>query len=145
MNESQFVRIEQRLDNWGQWSRAGCGGVGHCASAEHRYVAEKLGEDEQAVHRIPQALNVVDAELVENAVTTLKCRHARAFLIMAFIERCSRSTLERKFRLHSNLYLGYRVRVAEMVATQLAAMEVKLIRRGQPLWAGVARIARGRV
>lgn len=146
LNEAQFARMEERLQNWGQWARLGGGGKGHCASVEYRYVAEKLGEGEQAVHRTPRALDPVDAELVEAAVTALRCRGARYFLRLAFVEQYTRLTLQREFRLRSDaLYLAYRVRTATLVADQLSANEVKLIKRGKPLWAGVARTTKGGV
>jgi hypothetical protein len=146
LNEAQFARMEERLQNWGQWARTGGAGKGHCGSVEHRYIAEKLGEGEQAVHRTPRAVDAIDAELIEDAVSALKCRAARFFLMAAFVEQWARPTLQRVFRLRGDhLYVAYRVRAASLVADEVAEAEARLVKRGKPLWAGVARIARGRV
>lgn len=145
MTEGELMKIEGRLNNWGRWAFSGGGGGGHCASAEYRYVPEKLGDDEQAVHRTPMPVDAIDAELVEEAVTRMRCARARLFLKEAFVYQVSRPTLERLFRAYGSLLEAYRLRVLQLASEAIAAQEVVLIRKGKPLWAGVARITSRRV
>lgn len=146
MTEDERLRIEGRLNNWGRWANNGVGfGGGHCASAEYRYVAERLGEDEQAVHRTTMPVDALDAELVERAVTKLECQRSKKFLVDSYVHQVSRINLERKFRVYGALFEPYRLRVVKLAAEIIAQEECGLIRRGKPLWAGVARITRRRV
>lgn len=146
MTEGQLAAIEERLQNWGRWAFGTIGGgKGHCASVEYRYVPEKLGEGEQAVHRTAMTVDVLDAETVERAVTSLQCRVARRFLIKAYVFRASRVTLSQMFRIQGALYDAYRLRVAKLVADTLQDQDRRHVRRGKPLWAGVARTTKARV
>lgn len=145
MTEGELTKIEERLSNWGRWAFSSGGGGRHCASAEYRYVPEKLGEDEQASDRTPKSVDVTDAELVEEAVTRMRCARARLFLKEAFVYQVSRTTLERLFRAYGALLEAYRLRVLQLAGEAIAAQEVVLIRKGKPLWAGVARITSRRV
>ena len=142
MTEGELAKIEGRLNNWGRWAFSSGGGGGHCASAEYRYVPEKLGEDEQAVHRTPMPVDAVDAELVEEAVTRMTNARARLFLKEAYVYQVSRPTLERLFRAYGVLLEAYRLRVLQLAGEAIASQEVVLVRKGKPLWAGIGRIAR---
>lgn len=142
MTDDQYAQLQIRLQNWGRWAYTrggGGGGIGHCGSVEHRYRAPKLGEGEVASHRIRLPVDPADAETIERAVIALRCISARCFLIDQYVKGYARTTLERKFRIHGNLYYAYRRNATEMVAAALRSLDPHLIRRGQPIWAGVAR------
>jgi hypothetical protein len=147
MTEDERLRIEGRLNNWGRWAGTGAGGGphGHCASAEHRYVAEKLGEDEQAIHRTVMPVDALDAEIVERAITKIPCKRSRRFLVESYVYQVARVNLEKKFQAFGALFEPYRYRVVKLAAESIANEECGLIRRGKPLWAGVARSTRRRV
>lgn len=151
MTDGQFEQLEIRLHNWGRWANGGRvsyvgGGAGHCGSAEYRYRAPKLADDEVASHRIPAPVDTQDAQTIEVAIRSLRCLTARKFLLDQYVKGISRPTLERQYRIHGNLYLAYRRRIAEMVREALRAIgHPELIRRGSLIWAGVARCGRSAV
>ena len=146
MTEGELAKIEARLNNWGRWAFSGSGGgKGHCCSAEYRYVPEKLGDGEQAVHRTPMPVDALDAELVEEAVTRMTNARARLFLKEVYVYQVCRSNLESMFRLYGQMLEAYRIRVLQLAGEAIVSQEVVLVRKGKPLWAGVARITRGRV
>jgi hypothetical protein len=145
MNEAQVEQVDARLINWGRWAASERHRRGRCLSVEHRYLPPRLAEDETAAQRTPMPLNVPDAELVESAVVALRCRPTRRFLVNYYVKRWARQTVCREHGITEDMFLGYRARVCELVAESLREREDLLIRRGKPLWAGVARIARGRV
>jgi hypothetical protein len=139
MTEGQFAQLNARMDNWGRWAHVSSGANGHCASVEHRYVPPRLGEGEQACDRITQAINSLDAEIVERAVVALRCQAARIFLKKLYVYRASRHSLCDMFKLPREQYRSYWARALEMVTESLRAQDVTLIRRGRPIWAGIAR------
>jgi hypothetical protein len=145
MNEAQVQRVDDRLQNWGRWASSDRRRRGRCLSVEHRYLPPRLAENETALQRTPMPLNVPDAELVESAVVALRCRSTRRFLVNYYVRRWSRQTVCREHGITEDMFLGYRARACEMVAESLLEREDLLIRRGKPLWAGVARTAMGRV
>lgn len=142
MDDGQFERLEGRLNNWGRWAFSAGGGRGHCLSVEHRYLPPKLAEGEQAAHRTPMPVDMLDAEVVEKAVTTLPCVTARRFLIKVYVYRSCPPAICRQFRLAVDLFEGFHYRNVMLVAQQLRAQqdESPLIRRGKPLWAGTCRL-----
>ena len=139
MNETEFLRWDQRMRNWGRWAGAGGGGGrGCCASAERYYLPPKLGDGEQAIHRTVMTLDVPDAELVERAVCSIQIRPVKRFLIDNYVRCYDRLRICRRIRLDDNLLESFHRRALATVADQVAAHEVVLIRRGKLLWAGLA-------
>lgn len=140
MQALDFNRLDQRMRNWGTWASGDGAGRGVCASAEHHYVPPKLGEGEEAVHRTPMSVDVVDAERIERAVCRILVLPVRRFLVDNYVRRYNRARLCERARVDLQLLEAFHLRALTMVADSLASQEVQLVRRGKALWAGVARI-----
>lgn len=141
MTTAEVERLESRLRNWARWATSGSGGVGHCGSAEHRYVPPRPDEEAFAA-RARMPVDVTDAELVDSAVAALPCALSRQFLQFHYEERMPRNVICRKLRLGMDLFDGFRRRAMAMLHGQIEEREyhARLIRKGKPLWAGGTRI-----
>ena len=164
-------RMDQRMRNWGRYCAGDSGGgVGTCASAERFYVAPKADEQRMDRHAV-EPVDVLDAELVERAVTRIMPGRERKFAVFFYVRRFDRGLVCRRLRLGCNcgardhrhhhdgerngrhvtrceMFEAFRRRVLGAVHDRLLHLEaepVSLIRKGKPLWAGVARITKAGV
>lgn len=130
-----FVVLDQRLENWGRWTRAGVGqGANRCASAEGRYRPRAADED-YAERQIAMVIDNDDAELVERAVLALP-KDAQQFVQEVYHFNRHALELQRKFRCSRDQLMAYRVRCAMMVGSHLAESAPPLIRKGKKFWRG---------
>lgn len=138
MTAAELEAMDARAVNWGRWSRAGCGLQRMtCASAEGRYVAPRP-DDERVTAAGREPLDVDGAERFERAVCSLPGQFERKFLVMVYVVGRPRAEVARRFRLAStDMVEAFRRRALGAVSERMGSPdEVRLIRRGRPLWAG---------
>lgn len=119
MQTIDIVRMESRCWNWGRWAYEGTGGVGHCASAEHRYVAPRPDNEKlQNAYALPR-IDVGDAECIEAGIVALRCEPDRRFLKMLWVDGRSEKEICRKLHIHPKLFEAFNLRVLGALSYRL--------------------------
>lgn len=142
MKPKEIEALEARLENWRVWwaSYNDSRGVGCCGSVESRYVAPR--PDDEAVSRgAGSTVDVADAETVHAALQALPLNPIRRFFFCWYGRSMPKHVYLRKCKLTDEQFDPFRERNLELLAIQLVRLEkstVVLIRRGAPIWSGIA-------
>lgn len=143
MKDTEREQLEARLENWAAWfsgwDNSRCKRT--CGSAESRYVAPRVDE-EQVQNRYVSTIDVADAEEVHQALQALPWKPTRQFLYLWCGNKMHRAVLVRLTKVPLAEIDEFLVRNLRALAVELARIErgrVHIIRRGQPIWAGVAK------
>ncbi len=145
MKEAELKRLEERLENWSQWFNESGGGStqGTCASAERGYVAPRV--DEEAVaNSYVSTLDVSDAQEIHEALLHMPWQPERQFLYAWYAHKYKAGVIARQlgFKGQADVEL-FRRRNLERLSIELVRLEksrVVLIRRGAPIWSGIAKV-----
>ena len=138
MNQAELHVVEGRVINWARWANSGAAPRMRCASAEGKYLPPAADEDKLEFLRA-NPINVLDAEKIERCICSLpSC--GRVFIVLLYVKRVPVERLMKKFHIEPSMFEAFRLRNLKDVAERAASMdEVVLIRRGRPIWAGLAK------
>lgn len=85
-------------------------------------------------------VDVSDAEMIEEAICALRSIAERSLMISWYVQGRNKYEIARRLRFEVEFFEAFRrrtiVRLGEFVASRTG---VKLIRRGRPIWAGLAK------
>lgn len=143
MRDVERDQLESRLQNWAQWFSgwSDSSSKGKCASAEYRYVAPRVDE-EKVQSRYVNTIDVADAMEVHDAMQALPWKPTRLFLYYWYGHKLPKPLIARHVRIPLLELDEFLVGKLRLLAIELARIErgrVHIIRRGKPIWAGVAK------
>lgn len=139
MIQVEIDRLEERLANWARCMWPGGPGQARCASAEGQYVPPRADE-ERMVRQARTPLDIRDGAFMEEAVTSLALQRDRLIITYTYLLGRQPKEIARKLKFHVDQYEDALAISLQRLSDRIAQMEsVKLIRRGRPLWAGVAK------
>ena len=134
-----FKECERRLIEWARWVARNGAGPGRCGSAEGRYLPPRVDEDEAAAKaQVPIDTN--DAEQIERLMHSTVCRAARSVLAAHYLHRSVGAAYARRQGLTLEALKVMVQRAVAHLGNRIDADDEKVhvIRRGKPIWAGVA-------
>lgn len=137
LSDADISAIETRVENWARWANSGESGGHRCASAEGRYIPPRA--DQERLVRESMPIDTCDAELIESVVTRLPTCNRR-FMVNFYVRRQTKRAICRCLGLNQLMFDGFK----HLTLRQLCQMihdrtPVKLIKRGAPIWAGLAK------
>lgn len=86
--EANRDRLNSRLENWARWCRSRDRVKGRCLSIEHRYRSPQWGHWDSAPPQNLPDIDLLDAGLVEDAVSSLPLRFKK-FFVYLYVKRFS--------------------------------------------------------
>lgn len=138
--DASLTAVEARVVNWVRWLYMSDSRRGRCASAERHYTAP-AADGEGLAHRMDLlSINAVDAQLVQQAFVTLP-PNMRRLLQLWYVHQRSERRIARAFGMPESSVMPALESTLAAIEARLAQIErpIKLLRRGAPLWAGVAQ------
>ncbi|PPE75463.1 hypothetical protein C3942_00780 [Solimonas fluminis] len=139
MTETEIERLENRLENWARWAKADGHERARCASAEGAYVAPAADED-RLVRSSACPVDARDARFIEEALVSLPSKADRLFIVYVYLLRRYPGEIARKLKFDVDHYEALKQRTLRRLADRIAAASsVRLIARGKPIWAGLAK------
>ena len=142
MREVEVAHLESRLSNWRDWFLfyGGGGELAECGSAERRFVTPRVDEEAVAQRNV-DLTDVADAEIVHKAMIALPWHPVRIFLHAWYAKTIPVRALKKVVKVDWNGMDSFRRRNLQLLAIEIVRLEmssVVLIRRGAPIWGGVA-------
>lgn len=139
LTTQQTLELERRIQNWVRWLFSDGCGSGRCASAERMYTAPRDTERSDALVNAAdwQSIDAVDAERVQAAYALLSDK-ARTVVRMHYVKAVEAWRIARAIGVSEASMPDVVAVVLVRLRDQLEAAPVKLIRRGAPIWAGLA-------
>lgn len=111
-------QLDDRAWNWARWAASDTHRRGRCGSAESRFIPPRV-DDEKLQRQVAACVDVIDAQVFEQAVCRMRCVHDRSFLVWWYVERRDEREIARKLRLNIQLLPAFRLRVLGAVAMRL--------------------------
>lgn len=137
--DTSLSAVEARVVNWVRWLMLDDAGKGRCGSAERNYRSQGDASEAQERRVSIQSIDAVDAQLVQQAFVSLP-PNMRRLLQLWYVQQRPERRIARAFGMAESAVLPAREATLSALEARLAALErpMKLLRRGSPLWAGVA-------
>ena len=97
----ELIDINERLINWGIWSRDHAK-LNHCGSIEHKYTAPLVSEDDDhTTRRTPREVNQLDALMLFDLIYQLEPT-PRVLIHLWYVHRASVGYIRRKLKLNGD-------------------------------------------